>query len=701
MASTRYSALTRAQLLRKRDLFHQYYGPDQAPAVHQFADGWSIRKVNTSHACNYEGELMGNCVGSAKSMSTTATEDYHKPDDYDFHYMSLRDPDNLPHATFAWSADASRFGDLDIEGRHGSNPDKYIPYISHWWTNVLGRRRPGKNFVDEAYEANPKALDMESDAFKNAPVDTFRDQQASWFWRHDGPMPTYFSEKYKRARRPIRKADQMVTEHGKPDEEAEFYLRNKLMHHFKDHEVDMLVNDWKRALEEDRKRLPEAVDKQVPPRHEWPEFFYMAKKYGQDVYDIVHDAQKIFRAMSWNPPEFTAHIMRERITDELGEPDIGDRVAKEWLAAMDPGADLRRSNEEEMEARIKEQAQAIKELGSPLSIEEIEMVMRDQERRRQSSERLPIIPIQTTSTGEVNIRDIEHRRPFVVGHDGIYLGPWGAVHNDIKDAYYAQTGQHMMSKGHGYAMHHEGPEQPGEVGVLDSPGHPAEAQVANYLGPDYYPYGNASEDFRLGSHDANKRGFIADSDQRELYPNSESARLQGLSVVPALEWRGWGRASYQTRWDFPAEDLGGKWRFAGLSKDLEGRKSYISKTPFVRDSSQIGGGLPKPLQITDWFDGQVRALQPWQPGSWGKGLIDDDGQRWAWQIEGSDFEDHGPHHVEVSDALGGGFTGSHIWIKPDGEVQAPAWDDEDEHPMLRWRGHPGLRTGPSEDFKLG
>jgi hypothetical protein len=62
-------------------------GRDRARVVHTFPDGWTIRRVTRLADQHREGELMHNCLRRTR----------HR----DLNCWSLRDPDNLPHLSFA------------------------------------------------------------------------------------------------------------------------------------------------------------------------------------------------------------------------------------------------------------------------------------------------------------------------------------------------------------------------------------------------------------------------------------------------------------------------------------------------------------------------------------------------------------------------------------------------------------------------
>lgn len=84
----------RAQLALERALDAQL-GPDGAEVVYTFPDGWTIRRLTRLEDQLREGEVMHNCLRALRGST-------------DPNCLSLRDADNLPHATFAtWTIGAS------------------------------------------------------------------------------------------------------------------------------------------------------------------------------------------------------------------------------------------------------------------------------------------------------------------------------------------------------------------------------------------------------------------------------------------------------------------------------------------------------------------------------------------------------------------------------------------------------------------
>ena len=140
---------TRTQLLNDAQAHEGQYGPDTSEVVKQLVDGWTVRRPTTLADIEREGTLMGNCVADGDynrevslprytedGISQSSSLDWGNPEHWnipsDNYYHSLRDPDNLPHATWTHTD--------NIEGRHGSHPKEehwsrlreFMPQMPEW-----------------------------------------------------------------------------------------------------------------------------------------------------------------------------------------------------------------------------------------------------------------------------------------------------------------------------------------------------------------------------------------------------------------------------------------------------------------------------------------------------------------------------------------------------------------------------------------
>jgi hypothetical protein len=72
--------------------FEERFGPDEADTVYTFDDGWTIRRLERVVDQRREGELMRSCLRALSELDPNC--------------WSLRDTDNLPHATFSvWTVE--------------------------------------------------------------------------------------------------------------------------------------------------------------------------------------------------------------------------------------------------------------------------------------------------------------------------------------------------------------------------------------------------------------------------------------------------------------------------------------------------------------------------------------------------------------------------------------------------------------------
>lgn len=170
-SSTKLAGETRTQTLKRAEQWDKFHGqPDQSETVHQYPDGWSIRKLQTKGDLNREGQLMGNCWAADRYHDQDYGEEnepFHPewdnldtifpPEEYNedefgegvtidhlkdyynwseplragnfYPHYSLRDPDNLPHVSIG-GPDAETFG------KHNAEPkDEYLRRIHQWDPN--------------------------------------------------------------------------------------------------------------------------------------------------------------------------------------------------------------------------------------------------------------------------------------------------------------------------------------------------------------------------------------------------------------------------------------------------------------------------------------------------------------------------------------------------------------------------------------
>jgi hypothetical protein len=148
------AGLTRTKLLQMA----QGLPEDQSDVVHQYPDGWSVRKLNTYGDMHREGTLMSNCFTPAGEAGGNHIWDLHPTHGNEFpidqvqddalaHPLpgpdkmaplySLRDEYNLPHVSIDPNEDTMRM----TFGRHNSIPrPEHLDRLRQWdKAGMLGR----------------------------------------------------------------------------------------------------------------------------------------------------------------------------------------------------------------------------------------------------------------------------------------------------------------------------------------------------------------------------------------------------------------------------------------------------------------------------------------------------------------------------------------------------------------------------------
>lgn len=169
------------------------YENEDDPIVYTFPDGWSIRSV-APHNTSTEGEEMGNCIGD--------NDEYHWADkigDGYIYILSLRDPKNRPHAS--WAVDKADFDNgnlMTIMGPYGKENKppiaKYQAYLDEFIQSKIDQGSEvgqGYNTYDDPYEEEPEPY-HDTDADETAFSDTMYIQDVSdleEFWSRFSTQP--------------------------------------------------------------------------------------------------------------------------------------------------------------------------------------------------------------------------------------------------------------------------------------------------------------------------------------------------------------------------------------------------------------------------------------------------------------------------------------------------------------------------------
>jgi alkylhydroperoxidase family enzyme len=95
-----YSSLTPNQL--QQLIQEQQLPEDSSEVVHHWPDGWSIRRLNTYGDMRREGVIMHHCWDTDSPSDDEASIPHQT-------YHSLRDPQNIPHASFYYAPPGSDY----------------------------------------------------------------------------------------------------------------------------------------------------------------------------------------------------------------------------------------------------------------------------------------------------------------------------------------------------------------------------------------------------------------------------------------------------------------------------------------------------------------------------------------------------------------------------------------------------------------
>lgn len=117
---------------------------ESTPIAHQYPDGWTLRKLRGKD-CQYEGDAMGHCVGSYGN----------EVDQGNTMIYSLRDPNQVPHATMELEPNHYEFDGLDqfpvpqesrivqIQGKGNGIPKpEYQARLKQWFETMAPEERP-------------------------------------------------------------------------------------------------------------------------------------------------------------------------------------------------------------------------------------------------------------------------------------------------------------------------------------------------------------------------------------------------------------------------------------------------------------------------------------------------------------------------------------------------------------------------------
>ena len=95
----------RGKRQRKIEAYEGEHGPDTAEIVHQFDDGWTVRRLLYIRDALYEGTLQKHCMAGHDWPEGADNPDNVLDHGEGWDILSLRDPMNYPRVTFGLTLD--------------------------------------------------------------------------------------------------------------------------------------------------------------------------------------------------------------------------------------------------------------------------------------------------------------------------------------------------------------------------------------------------------------------------------------------------------------------------------------------------------------------------------------------------------------------------------------------------------------------
>jgi hypothetical protein len=142
---------------------------DLGEVLHQFPDGWSVRRLQNQAEHEDEGDMMGHCIGKVGTNYAEQTEHGKMI------YASLRDHRNVPHAT------------MELTPNHWENTQTGETYLGHQWDagpNGIGPS-PGESGFTPKVGPNSTVGEFYG---KNdtAPLPEYEDRMNQWLLNSTG-----------------------------------------------------------------------------------------------------------------------------------------------------------------------------------------------------------------------------------------------------------------------------------------------------------------------------------------------------------------------------------------------------------------------------------------------------------------------------------------------------------------------------------
>lgn len=140
----------------------------EAPVVHSWPDGWTVRNLAAApdHEAEMEleGEVMNHCIGSDEQPSYECNYKNAVSDGQISHAYSLRDPSGFPKATFHMNADHHHSPGLaEIHG-YGDHRHELLPHVPKV-VDFLEQHHPNALMSDYAQHSPDEMKDGSYDPF--------------------------------------------------------------------------------------------------------------------------------------------------------------------------------------------------------------------------------------------------------------------------------------------------------------------------------------------------------------------------------------------------------------------------------------------------------------------------------------------------------------------------------------------------------
>lgn len=154
----RVGGMTRAQRLKLAEMIERNTGADASQVIHTYPDGWTLRNPTTYGDWEREGSLMGNCLSEKSDFQNPEWDNFignYGETHGNYDYVSLRDPDNLPHVTLKNPEGDYPPSYYEILGQHNNTPK---PVYMHKILDWINQENPDNPVHIEAQQFHPNQI---------------------------------------------------------------------------------------------------------------------------------------------------------------------------------------------------------------------------------------------------------------------------------------------------------------------------------------------------------------------------------------------------------------------------------------------------------------------------------------------------------------------------------------------------------------